>query len=75
MVIHSFGDLFFSTMYLLPLPAKPAPWPDPVASPLCTLAAPPGPAVVMRGQRDRQLGFTHGAGGKGHEEEAKGTQA
>lgn len=31
----------------------------------------PGPAVVMRGQRDRQPGFTHGAGGRGQARKGK----
>lgn len=32
----------------------------------------PGCGVVMRGQGDRQQGFSHGAGGRGHERKAKG---
>lgn len=44
--------LFFHHVPAVTLPAKPVPHPAPAASPLCTLAAPPGPAVVMRGQRD-----------------------
>lgn len=32
----------------------------------------PGLAVVMRGQGDRQPGFTHGAGGRGQARQAKG---
>lgn len=46
--------------------------PDPAASPLGALAAPPGLVVVMRGQEDRQPGFSHRAGGRGQARQAKG---
>lgn len=55
-------------IYQVSLQAKPAPS---CFTSLCSSST-SGPAVVMRGQKDRQPGFTHGAGGRGQAGKAKG---
>lgn len=55
-------------IYQVSLQAKPAPS---CFTSLCS-GSTSGPAVVMRGQKDRQPGFTRGAGGRGQAGKTKG---
>lgn len=64
--------MWFLTIYMSVITSRDniVPWPSSFTS-HCP-GSTPGPDVVMRGQGDRQPGFTHGARGRGQESKAKG---